>query len=191
MTAPDKTCYCDFLAALPVSDGAVTIRTMETGDAEAYATGTEDALVKRYAHLPMDHYTPQLVRSLLEGPIADGLRLGNLAVLTIADANSDVFLGSLVFFDIKPNDEAEVGYWVAPEHRGQKVSGRALALAIETARSLGLKRLHARTVEENPASQRVLLLAGFEQAGEAQPTLTPSGKTEMGVSYVRDIWGIG
>lgn len=30
MTAPDKTCYCDFLAALPVSDGAVTIRTMET-----------------------------------------------------------------------------------------------------------------------------------------------------------------
>ncbi|KQU88120.1 acetyltransferase [Ensifer sp. Root31] len=175
--------YHDFLASLPVSDGTVTIRAMSNADAEAYAAGTDDALVKRFAHLPMDNYTPQLVCHLIEGAIADGLRDGTLAVLTIADAKSDALLGSLVFFDIK-TDNAEIGYWVAPERRGQKVSSRALALAIEVARTLGLKGLRARTVEENPASQRILLLAGFEQVGEAQPEVVPSGKTEMSVNYL-------
>ena len=173
---------CDFLAALPVSDGMVSIRPMSAEDAAAYAAGTDDELVQRYAHLPLKQYTPELVRDLIDGVIADGLRQGTLAVLTIADAASDAFLGSLVIFDVSAED-AEVGYWIAPQHRGRQASGRALALAMELARGLGLKRLRARTVRENPASERVLVRAGFAQAGEARPAVTPSGKTEISVSY--------
>lgn len=106
-----------------------------------------------------------------------------MAVLAISDAGSDSFLGSLVFFDIKP-DDAEIGYWVAPQHRGRRVSGRALTLGMEIARKLGLKRLRARTVQENPASERVLLNAGFEQVGEVRPEIVPSGKIEMSVNYL-------
>lgn len=173
----------NFLAVLPISDGVVTIRAMADADAEAYAAGTDDALVKHFAHLPLDEYTPQIVGDMIRGVIADGLRDGSLAVLTISDANSDSFLGSLVIFDVKP-DDAEIGYWVAPEHRGRKISGRALALAIEMGRKLGLKMLRARTVQENPASERVLRNAGFEQVGEARPEIVPSGKTEMSVNYL-------
>ncbi|MDG3580634.1 GNAT family protein [Rhizobium sp. YJ-22] len=173
----------DFLAVLPISDGVVTIRAMSDVDAEAYAAGTNDALVKRFAHLPLEKYTPQIVRELIQGAIADGLRDGALAVLAISDAGSDSFLGSLVFFDIKP-DDAEIGYWVAPQHRGRRVSGRALTLGMEIARKLGLKRLRARTVQENPASERVLLNAGFEQVGEVRPEIVPSGKIEMSVNYL-------
>lgn len=176
----------NFLAVLPISDGVVTIRAMSDADAEAYAAGTNDASVKHFAHLPLDEYTPQIVRDMIRGAIADGLRGGTLAVLTISDAPSDLFLGSLVIFDVKP-DDAEIGYWVAPEHRGRKVSGRALALAVEMARKLGLKRLRARTVQENPASERVLLNAGFEQVGEARPEIVPSGKTEMSVNYLVEV----
>ncbi len=181
-TSPD----CDFLAALPISDGTVTIRTMSIADAEAYATGTDDALVKRFAHLPLENYTPEIVSNMIEGAIAEGLRDGTLAVLTIADANSDAFLGSLVFFDITP-DDAEVGYWVTPEHRGRRISSRALMLARDISRALGLKRLRARTVMDNPASTRVLLDAEFEQIGDARPQIVPSGKSEMGVSYQLDL----
>lgn len=172
----------DFLAILPLSDGVVTLRVMSLADAEAYAVGTNDASVKRFAHLPLPEYTPQIVRDMLQGAIADGLRDGSLAVLTISDADSDSFLGSLVFFGIQ-SDEAEIGYWVSSEHRGRKVSARALTLAARMARTLGLRWLRARTVQENPASERALLSAGFERQGEVRPEIAPSGKTEMSVSY--------
>ncbi len=175
-----------FHALLPISDGVVRIRAMSDADAEAYAIGTNDALVKQFAHLPLDEYTPQIVRDMIQGVIADGLHDGTLAVLTISDASSDLFLGSLVIFDVKP-DDAEVGYWVAPEHRGQKVSGRALKLAVEMAHKLGLKKLRARTVQENPASESVLRNAGFEQVGEARPEVVPSGKTKLSVNYVVEL----
>ena len=114
--------------------------------------------------------------------IADGLRDGNLAILTIADPVSDAFLGSLVVFDIT-DDDAEVGYWVGPEHRGKNISGRAVELALEMARRLKLTGLRARTVLDNPASQKSLLKAGFEQQGEPERQVTPSGKTAMSVNY--------
>lgn len=176
----------DFLTALPVSDGLVTVRTMSDADAQAYADGTDDAQVQRFAHLPLEKYTAQIVRSMLHGVIADGLRNGTLAVLTIADANSQAFLGSMVLFDIQP-EEAELGYWVAPEHRGRGISGRALRLSKKIARSLGWKRLHARTVQDNLASEKVLLAAGFVQQGPAQAEQTPAGKVEMGVRYSIEI----
>lgn len=176
----------DFLAVLPISDGVVTIRTMLDADAEAYAAGTSDPSVKHFAHLPLDVYTPQIVRDMIQGAISEGLRDGTLAVLTISEAGSDSFLGSLVFFDVKP-DDAEIGYWVAPEHRGRRVSGRALTLAKDMARKLHLKKLRARTVQENPASERVLLHAGFKQVGEARPEIVPSGKTEMSVNYLAEL----
>ncbi|WP_435655994.1 GNAT family N-acetyltransferase [Brucella pituitosa] len=190
MSNPDDTlgrlADQNFLTVLPISDGVMTIRPMSDADAEAYAAGTNDALVKRFAHLPLDEYTPQIVRDMIQGAIADGLRDGTLAVLAISCASSDSFLGSLVFFDVK-QDDAEIGYWVAPEHRGRKVSGRALMLAMEMARKLGLERLRARTVQENPASERVLLNAGFEQIGKARPEIAPSGKAEMSVSYLVEL----
>lgn len=172
----------DFTTAVPISDGVVTIRLMFDVDADAYAAGADDALVKRFAHLPLEKYTPQVVSDMIQGVITDGLRDRTLAVLTIADASSDSFLGSLVIFDVK-QDEAEIGYWVAPTHRGHGVSERALMLGVEIARILGLKKLCARTVRENPASLKSLLKAGFSQVSEAQFYKTPSGKTEMSICF--------
>lgn len=155
---------------------------MQHSDAQAYAAGTTDAAVKRFAHLPLEHYTAELVSEMIDGVITDGLRNGKLAVLTIANNHNDAFMGSLVFFDITPHS-AEVGYWVAPEYRGQSVSQHALSLAVALSRQLGFTTLRARTVLDNPASAHVLASVGFQQEGEAQPQVTPSGKTEMGVHY--------
>ena len=180
-----RPCH-DFLAVLPLSDGMVTVRSMSAADADAYAAGTDDALVKRFAHLPLDKYTPQIACNLIEGAIAVGLRDGTLAVLAICDTPSNAFLGSLVFFDIKRHD-AEIGFWVAPEHRGRNTGFRALMLAVDIACTLGLKKLRAKTVEENSASQRVLLKAGFEQSGGVCLEILPSGKNQMSVNYLLEL----
>lgn len=186
MTIDSTTSPEDLRRALPASDGTITVRAMISADAQSYAAGTCDSQVKLYAHLPLDHYTPQIVRDMIDGVIEDSLRNGSLAVLAIADSNSDEFVGSLVLFDITAKD-AEVGYWVAPEHRGRGIAGRALALAGGVARLIGLNRLRARTVLGNPASERALLTGGFKQVGSPEPDIAPSGKAVTTLHFVSDL----
>lgn len=47
--------------------------------------------------------------------------------------------------------------------------------------------LRARTVQVNPASEMVLLSAGFEQVAEAHPEFVPSDMTEMSVNYLIEL----
>lgn len=74
--------------------------------------------LKRNGHLPLSECTESIVRDQIDGDIAAGLADGSLAVLAIADAGSDEFLGSIVLFNIR-SDRAEVGFWLAPWSRGE------------------------------------------------------------------------
>ncbi|MBB6261024.1 RimJ/RimL family protein N-acetyltransferase [Paenochrobactrum gallinarii] len=166
------------LKHLPVSNPQLSLRAMKQADAPAYAADTMDADVKQFGHLPLEHYTPEIVSEMIDGSIADGLRSGELAVLTIAVTASDRFAGSLVLFDFTDHD-AEIGYWVAPDYRGQNIAYKALMLAADYARTLGLRQLRARTVTDNSASVHVLHKAGFVKTGLPEAETTPSGKTAL------------
>jgi RimJ/RimL family protein N-acetyltransferase len=170
---------------LPLRNDRALLRSMRVDDAGAYAAGTEDETVRKFAHLPEPEYTPRSVTALIDGPIRDGLERGDLAVLTIADLATDAFAGSLVLFGVT-DSSAEVGFWVHPDHRGKGLSGSALALAVELARRSGLTGLTARTVPENRASQRVLEYAGFTPGSQVQET-APSGEEVRLLRYTRVI----
>ena len=170
-------------ALLPARDDRVTLRAMAPEDARAYAEGTEDPAVRRYGHLPEPKYTASSVSALIEGPIRDGLRRGDLAVLTIAVASTDEFAGSLVLFGTA-EDSIEVGFWIHPDHRAKGFAAAALALAVELARRSGFTSLLARTVPENVASQRTLERSGFVP-GAPTREIAPSGQAATLVPYRR------
>lgn len=159
---------------LPLRNDRAVLRPMRTEDAGAYAAGTEDPAVRRYAHLPEPEYTEESVTTLIGTSIHEGLIRGDLAVLTIADPVTDAFAGSLVIFDVS-DDSAEVGFWVHPDHRGKALAEAALQLALVFARSSGITRLQARTLPENQASQRVLERTGFLPSRREWGT-APSGQ---------------
>ncbi|MGV0717560.1 GNAT family N-acetyltransferase [Mycolicibacterium sp. XJ662] len=171
---------------LPRTEGDVTVRRLRHDDAQAFAAGTQDPAVRRYGHLPLAEYSPQTVREQIDGVIADGLADGSLAVLAIADASSDEFLGSIVLFDIGETD-AEVGFWLCPQARGRSAARQALAAAARVAADNGLTHLTARTVPENAGSRRVLEGAGFVQQGEPEPQVTPSGETATVLTFSRSL----
>lgn len=168
---------------LPLTDGRARLRSMTHADATLYADGTEDAAVRKYAHLPAARYTPQSVRRMIDSSLAEGLARGDLAVLTVADAATDRFVGSLVLFDVS-DDAAEVGFWMRPEARGAGLAGAALGLAARLARRSGLRTLTARTLVENHASRHVLGRAGFVPGEQARST-APSGELLEMIPYQR------
>lgn len=170
---------------LPLRNDRAVLRAMRRGDAAAYASGTADPSVRRYAHLPEPEYTEASVTALIAGAIRDGLDRGDLAVLGIADPATDAFVGSLVLFGVE-GGAVEVGFWVHPDHRGRGITTAALALAVEFARRSGLTTLAARTVPGNQASQRVLEQSGFVQEETARDT-APSGHELVLLRYVLEV----
>ncbi|SDW92678.1 Protein N-acetyltransferase, RimJ/RimL family [Saccharopolyspora shandongensis] len=174
--------------ALPenLTDTVIAIRHLADRDAEPFAAGTTDAAVRRFAHLPTPHYTAEIVREQIRGVIADGLREGNLAVLAIADAADDRFLGSITVFDIR-GTTAEVGFWLNPAARGRGATRRALDLVAAWTRDHGITTLRARTEDTNTASQQALERAGFRHVAGPTPEISPSGETINGLTYHRDL----
>ncbi|MGO1973285.1 MAG: GNAT family N-acetyltransferase [Propionibacteriaceae bacterium] len=160
--------------ALPLDAPGVRVRRLRHDDAESFARGTEDPAVREFGHLPLPTYTPEIVREQIDGVIADGLHRGDLAVLAIADPDTDELLGSLVLFDIRPG-RAEIGFWVAPWGRGRGVARAAVAAAGRIAAANGLTHLDAHTSPENEASIQVLVGAGLHQVGGVRTGTAPSG----------------
>lgn len=175
---------------LPVVEGDVRVRRLRHGDAEAFARGTRDPAVQRYGHLPLPDYTPQVVREQIDGVIAQGLEEDVLAVLAVADAESDDFLGSVVLFDLH-DDRAEVGFWLAPQARGRGAAVRALRAVARMAADRGLSFLDARTAPDNEGSRRVLAAAGFTSTGEPREEETPSGEVTTVLRFERPVVGSG
>lgn len=170
---------------LPITFENTRLRPLSELDADAYAAGTKDEAVRRFGHLPESDYTPESVRRMIRDEVAEGLSSGTLAVLALADAETDRFVGSLVLFDVSTNS-AEVGFWMHPDARGAGHARRGLELASRFARNSGLRTLTARTLLENKASQRCLTNAGFHEIERAVGT-TPAGQCEELFHYRRDL----
>ena len=170
---------------LPITFENTRLRPLSELDADAYAAGTKDEAVRRFGHLPESDYTPESVRRMIRDEVAEGLSSGTLAVLALADAETDRFVGSLVLFDVS-SEAAEVGFWIHPDARGAGHARRGLELASRFARNSGLRTLTARTLLENKASQRCLTHAGFHAVERAVGT-TPAGQREELFHYRRDL----
>ena len=170
---------------LPITFENTRLRPFSELDADAYAAGTKDEAVRRFGHLPESDYTPESVRRMIRDEVAEGLSSGTLAVLALADAETDRFVGSLVLFDVS-SEAAEVGFWILPDARGAGHARRGLELASRFARNSGLRTLTARTLLENKASQRCLTNAGFHEVERAVGT-TPAGQREELFHYRRDL----
>lgn len=174
------------LSALPLELGNARLRALEPSDAAAFAAGTEDEEVKKFAHLPQPHYTPESVLAMISGDVTEGLSTGTLAVLALADRATDEFAGSLVIFDVSPHNDttstrvsAELGFWISARHRGRGLAGDGIELGAQFARACGIDVLRARTVPENEASLRALTGRGFAENGTARSTAPSSEVLEL------------
>jgi RimJ/RimL family protein N-acetyltransferase len=151
----------------PLSDGVVTLRQWgEKGDVEVITAACNDQAIAEFLDLIPSPYTPDDARAYIS-LCRDGWADGTLTNFAIASAETGEAVGSIGIRWLEPEQGvAEVGYWVAPEARGNGVCTRALRLVSRwVLQNCGMERLQLRADELNPASRNVAENAGFTQEG--------------------------
>lgn len=90
-------------------------------------------------------------------------------------------------FDSVPFEHViKVGYWAAPQFRGQGYTAKAAEAITEYLFSIGYRRVSADTMPENIASQKTLLKAGFEFESIQKMAMTDRDGTQIdGLVYAK------
>jgi RimJ/RimL family protein N-acetyltransferase len=156
-----------------LADDAVCVRRLRAEDAERMLAGLLHPDVVASSGMPPKGHTLESVLDAIVRQRPQELRTGEGAMLTIADRETDLFLGSFVLWHLNWDfRQAEIGYWIHPDARGRGVAARATALVADWALGkLGLHRLEAYVADDNPASVKTIERAGFVREGLCRSVL--------------------
>ena len=150
-------------APASLTDGVVRLRPWRATDAMAVFEACQDPLIARFVPIPQP-YTLESATGFV-GRSAEEHATGPSAHFAIVDPTTDRLFGAISRHG--PNGHrAMIGYWLAPEARGQGYVTRAVRLlADQTFATTGTIRLELYTDVANDDSGRVALRAGFEREG--------------------------
>ena len=150
--------------ATDLSDGTVTLREIESGDAaDLY-------------HWRMDCRSRTMFRSTAAVAyethlrvVRDYFRTTNRDHWFIIEVDG-VGVGAVVFYDFdSKEEECEWGRLViAPKRRSASYKHRALALLIEHAKKFGVRRLRCKVLKANAGALKIYRRVGFAAIGEYQ-----------------------
>jgi RimJ/RimL family protein N-acetyltransferase len=164
-----------------LSDGAVELRVIDTGDLDMIEQAARDPDIRRRWPRELSEPSEYLAR------YENASREGRGAALAICDVRGECF--GLVTVELRDSGRAEIGYWLLPEGRGQGRATRALRLVSGWALGqLGIARLELSTSPDNVASQRVAERSGFQREGVLRSYREISDRREDAVffSLLRD-----
>lgn len=158
MSAPKRI----VLPADPLIDGPTALRPWRDSDDAAIAAACRDPDIVRWTNVPRSYTERDARLFLLER--WDAMHSGTRAPFAIVSASErERLLGSvaLMRFDWA-NARGEVGYWLAPEARGDGHATRAVRLIARWGMTtLGLERIDLLADVANAPSQQVAVRAGF------------------------------
>ena len=150
----------------PLSDGRMTLRPWCPGDGPALAAAWADPEVVRWTGAPAGADAAAAERWITGE--ADR-RARGVALDLVIDVDGQV-AGEVGIVDVADAPgTAEIGWWVAPDHRGHGIAaGAARLVASWVVDELSVAKVVARCHPDNPASAGVARAAGFMPA-DGQP----------------------
>lgn len=142
--------------------GRLALRPISWRDLPALVDGCSDPDVARFIPVIPVPYTEQDAREWLR-QAPQRWRDSAEVSLAVTKRGEDLCLGVVT---VRLRDGGSVGYWLAPEARGEGLMAEAVAALIAwSAGECDVQRLVLTTHPENLASQRTALRAGFRRAG--------------------------
>jgi RimJ/RimL family protein N-acetyltransferase len=146
---------------LTIAVDGLVLRPPSEADISDIVEACSDPLTQRWLPGLPAPYTAQNAH-LFVTTIAPGLADKGGRTWSVLDAGTERLLGNVGLPRVeKTSGVAEVGYWVAPWARGQRVATRAAKAATRWAFEHGMGRVELMTDPANVRSQRVAIAAGF------------------------------
>lgn len=151
----------------PLGDTVVALRAWRGDDFPARIMKFADPSVLRFSWSLDRPHTEDDARAYLAGRERERLDGTALGFALVAPSDDTDLYGGGSLYNIDPETgRAAVGYWLAPEARGQGVATHATRLMAAHAFSgLGVHRLELSCGADNLASQAVAERAGFTREG--------------------------
>ncbi len=159
-----------------LSDGRLRLRALRPEHQPAVVAGLNDPECGRFLWKPPYPYTDADFDEFYSmQPTA--WSEGRNAFWTITDAGDGSVLGAISIGLEEERETGEIGYWCGPWARGRGVMKAAVRLVRDWGfDALGLERIEITTHQDNIASQRVALGAGFTREGVMRGYLTARGR---------------
>jgi RimJ/RimL family protein N-acetyltransferase len=143
-----------------IAAGPVTLRALDTGDADDLVAACNDPLIQRFLPPSLPNpYTHEDALAFVTEVVPASVASGGVQ-LAIAEPGGGRLLGAVGIHGRRMGC-GEVGYWVAPWGRRRGAATAAVTALSAWAFDHGFARLELRTEPENALSQRVAIGAGF------------------------------
>lgn len=148
--------------------GTLTLRPSRESDIESIYQACQDPLISHFTTVPAN-YTLEHAQAFVRQLDPEGLqskREIRFIIESIQGAAPN-FSGVISFhspnFD---NKVAEIGYWIAKEHRGKSMGTNAVKVLTNFGfETMGWNRIEAMIDNDNEASKKVVMRAGYEHEG--------------------------
>jgi RimJ/RimL family protein N-acetyltransferase len=153
-----------------LTDGTVWLSRPVESDIEAIVECCQDPAIAEWVTIPVP-YGRADAEYFVRTRSAEGWAAGS-PCWAIRLGEHDRLVGT-VGLGVRPSDEgsAEIGYWLAAEHRRRGLMSRAIALACDfgfDSAGMGLTRIHWRAFVGNHASAAAVRAQGFRYEGLAR-----------------------
>lgn len=166
-----------------IHHGPFTLRPMAEEDIEAIYQSCQDPLIPKFTTVPSD-YTMELAQGFVreKTPRLFEERKAMHWLLTInkdvnpsaIKVNGETFLGPFSIHGIEEHNHiGEIGYWLNKDVRGHGYGAIGCQMVTNHAfETLGFRRLAGIVDNDNKASKKVLLRAGYEHEGLMKSRVT-------------------
>jgi RimJ/RimL family protein N-acetyltransferase len=142
------------------------LRRLRPRDAALIALYASDKRVAWTTAMIPHPYPPGAAEAFIERTLSPGATELSWAIDTGADDENG--LVGMIGFKPKAAGVAEIGYWVAPAFWNAGYASEAVGGLVDHAARCGWRELVADVFQDNPASARVLMHAGFEYLGTGE-----------------------
>lgn len=148
--------------------GALTLRPSRESDIESIYQACQDPLISHFTTVPAN-YTLEHAQSFVRQLDPEGLQ-SKREIRFIIESNqgaTPALAGVISFHSPNFNNKvAEIGYWIAKEHRGKSIGTTAVKVLTNFGfETMGWNRIEAMIDHDNEASKKVVTRAGYEHEG--------------------------
>jgi RimJ/RimL family protein N-acetyltransferase len=172
-----------------LASDTIALRAWRRADVTDVFDACQDPEIQRWTRVPVPYLAHHASDFVANASSIWRQRKG--APFAVVSLETDGVMGSCSLVSVDLADRcAEVGYWVAPRHRGRGVARQALCLLADWALGeVGLVRLEAAIGVGNATSRAIAERSGFEL--KETRWLPQRTETNQFAVYERTVVGIG